>query len=328
MRSLIALFAVFSALPLAAQDASQLAIQQAQMANQQAIQAAQQANQQAMQAAQLANQQAMQANQQAMQDAQNAQTLACCRVAAPKLSVKAGTYTSPVTLRLKDSTRGTVIYYTTDGWTPTPLSTRYTGPITISSTTTLQAIAVTANNWRSPILSAVYAISGSSSEPVVTSFPANAPGSPVLLAGTVLPLVFTAGVSSHDLEVGDRLPVALAQDLAVGGVVVAAKNTPVLATVIQVDNSGRMGLPGTLSFAVHSLPLKDGTVLPLSATETKEGRSRVGTAGAASIIPLGGLFVRGENAEIASGATLTAVVAPDANNQAKVAANDPNFKAQ
>jgi Chitobiase/beta-hexosaminidase C-terminal domain len=79
--------------------------------------------------------QATQANQQAMQ-AMNQQMRAATLagpangyVAKPAFSVTPGTYTTPQTVKIKDSTRGTIIYYTTDGWTPTPASTRYTGPM-------------------------------------------------------------------------------------------------------------------------------------------------------------------------------------------------------
>ncbi len=300
-----------------------MAVQQAQMASQQAMQAAQQANQQAMQAAQQANQQAV---QNAQQSAQNTATY-CCGVSRPQLSVKPGAYPAPVTLRMKDSTRGTIIYYTTDGWTPTPLSTRYTGPITLSSTTTIQAIAVSPQNWQSRVVTATYTIPGSApAETLVTDFPANAAGSPVLMPGTVLPLTFTSAVTSRGLQVGDRLPVGLAQDLKIGGVVVAAKGTPVLATVTQVDHSGIMGLPGTLSFAVHSLTLNDGTTIPLARTATKMGRSRLGAAQATGmVLPGGGLFVRGENVEIDAGASLTAIVTAEDGTQARIETTTPKL---
>src|ERR1035441_6457733 len=86
----------------------------------------------------LAHDPGMQAAQQA---AQNTSSCYRCGAAAPKFSVKPGAYSAAVTLKIKDSTREAVIYYTTDGWTPTVASTRYMGPITIDSTTTLQAIA-------------------------------------------------------------------------------------------------------------------------------------------------------------------------------------------
>jgi chitobiase/beta-hexosaminidase-like protein len=316
MRLIVAGFVVLTALTASAQDAATMAAQQAAEASQQAMQDAQQASQQATQAAQ-------QANQQAMQDAQIAAQAseACCHVAKPKFSMKPGSYSSPVTLSIEDSSRGTYIYYSTDGWTPTVFSRRYKGPITISSTTMLQAIAVDAKNNRSSVVTAVYTIAGSSPHAPSTTFPASAQGEPILLPGTQLPLIFTSSVSSKGLKVGDSLPVALAQDLTLGGVLVASKGTPVSAKVTQVDNSGVNGLPGTLTFQVHSMQLNDGTTLLLSATRTKEGQSRMGTADGVGLIPLGGLFVRGKEARIPSGASLIARVRSVTTHHAQIDAS-------
>jgi hypothetical protein len=64
------------------------------------------------------------------------------RTDLPRLSKKAGNYSSAITVRLKDRTHGAAIYYSTDGWNPTRSAERYTGPITIDATTTLEAIAI------------------------------------------------------------------------------------------------------------------------------------------------------------------------------------------
>src|ERR1700676_5193197 len=132
-------------------------MQAAQQATQMATQAAQQANDQMMQASQQANQMAMQNAQQA---AQNTPECYRCFAAKPKFSVKPGAYSKGVTLKLKDSTRGAVIYYTMDGWTPTAESTRYVGPITIGPTTTFRPIAISPYGGRSRVATAVYTLNG------------------------------------------------------------------------------------------------------------------------------------------------------------------------
>ena len=62
-------------------------------------------------------------------------------VATPAFSVAGGDYYEPVTVTISCATDGATVYYTTDGTTPTTSSTKYSGAITISSTTTLKAIA-------------------------------------------------------------------------------------------------------------------------------------------------------------------------------------------
>lgn len=66
-------------------------------------------------------------------------------VATPTFSVAGGTYTTPQSVAISDTTSGAVIYYTVSptGVTPTTNSTRYTGtPIPVSNTETIEAIAV------------------------------------------------------------------------------------------------------------------------------------------------------------------------------------------
>jgi hypothetical protein len=79
----------------------------------------------------------------------------------PTFSPAAGTYTSAQSVTLSDATSGATIYYTTNGSTPTTSSTVYTGPITVSASETLNAIAVATGDANSGIASSTYTISSS-----------------------------------------------------------------------------------------------------------------------------------------------------------------------
>jgi hypothetical protein len=90
------------------------------------------------------------------------------QVATPTFSPASGTYTSAQTVTISDSTGGASIYYTTNGTTPTPSSTVYSGPIPVSSTTTLEAIGAESGFTNSNVGSATYTI-GSSTGGCVTA---------------------------------------------------------------------------------------------------------------------------------------------------------------
>ncbi len=98
----------------------------------------------------------------------------------PTFSVAGGTYTSAQTVAISSSTSGASIYYTTNGSTPTTSSTLYTGPITVSTSETLEAIATASGSSASAVASAAYVINlaggGLVFNPPSLSFPVTAVG--------------------------------------------------------------------------------------------------------------------------------------------------------
>jgi len=76
----------------------------------------------------------------------------------PRFSIPEGTYTLPQTVKISVATTGATIYYTQDGHTPTTSSPRYTGPITVSSSATIMALATSRVGKTSPVTTAVYKI--------------------------------------------------------------------------------------------------------------------------------------------------------------------------
>jgi len=79
--------------------------------------------------------------------------------ATPTFSPGSGTYGSVQTVTMNDTTTGATIYFTNDGTTPTTSSAIYNGPITVSSTETLQAIAGASGYNNGTVASATYTIS-------------------------------------------------------------------------------------------------------------------------------------------------------------------------
>jgi hypothetical protein len=78
--------------------------------------------------------------------------------ATPTFSVAGGSYTPPQTVTLSDATPEATIYYTTDGTTPSGASTIYSAPITVSSSETIQAVAVASGYANSAIAAASYTV--------------------------------------------------------------------------------------------------------------------------------------------------------------------------
>ena len=78
-------------------------------------------------------------------------------VSAPTFTPASGTtFTSTQNVTIACATDGATIYYTTDGSTPTTASAKYTGAITITSTTTIKAIAVKDGMGDSSVVTAKY----------------------------------------------------------------------------------------------------------------------------------------------------------------------------
>ena len=85
------------------------------------------------------------------------------QAATPSISPVSGTYTSAQTVTITDATSGSNIYYTTDGSQPSASSTLYSNVFTVSSTTTVKAIAIASGFSQSNTATSVITIQSSGS---------------------------------------------------------------------------------------------------------------------------------------------------------------------
>jgi sugar lactone lactonase YvrE len=169
-------------------------------------------------------------------------TFASQTTATPAFSVAAGTYATPQSVTITDTTPGATIYYTTDASTPSPASTAYIGPITVSSTETISAIAVAANYNDSAVAKAAYVI---------------APNSPTPTLGSLSPAFVAAGGAAFTLTVNGT-GFAPASTVMWGTTALATQFVNASQLTAQVP-AGDVAAAGTATVTVLTPPPGGGT---------------------------------------------------------------------
>jgi hypothetical protein len=193
----------------------------------------------------------------------------------PAFSLVAGTYQGSQTLAISDAINGAAIYYTTDGTIPTASSTAYTGAITVSKTTTVQAIAVAAGRSQSLIRFAEYLITAQTA----------------ITWETPAPITYGTPLSSVQLDATTSIPGTFTYTPSAGAILPAGNN--VLSVTFAPSDPSTAGFqastatvtlkvnPATpvITWAMPS-PVAYGTALSatqLNATATYNGVTIPGT---------------------------------------------------
>jgi polygalacturonase len=95
---------------------------------------------------------------------------------SPTMSPPPGSYSTAQTVALADTTPGAAIYFTTDGTSPTTASARYSVPLPVNATTTIEAMAAASGYSNSAVVSGTYTITGAAPVSVNLSAVANVHG--------------------------------------------------------------------------------------------------------------------------------------------------------
>ena len=156
------------------------------------------------------------------------------KVVTPVLSPAGGTYTAAQTVTISCPTSGATVYYTLDGTSPSGSSSVYSGSITITTTTTVQAFAVKDGYTDSDIAAATYTISGATptQPPGATDPPVNAtPTAPPTATPTPIP---DTGTKYYEIEIHTGDISGAGTDADVFIIVYGSQNT---TDAMQLDTS-------------------------------------------------------------------------------------------
>ena len=107
--------------------------------------------------------------------------------ATPQFMPAPGTYTVAQSVTIADAAPGATIYYTTNGTTPGTSSPVYSGPISVSSTTTIEAMATASGLTNSAVTTGTYTIVPVTppTENVLYSFAASSTDAAIPFAGLI-----------------------------------------------------------------------------------------------------------------------------------------------
>jgi hypothetical protein len=188
-------------------------------------------------------------------------------VAAPIFTPAGGNFTGPQMVTVNESTSGANVYYTLDGTTPSASSTLYTGPVAVTKSLTLSAVATAASFADSPIVAASYTIQAVLSAPTVSSIAptsANAGGGMFTLTVNGTGFVSGATVQWNGVALTTTYGTATQLTAVVPASLIASAGT---ANVTVAQSSG---ISGVAIFTINSVA---PTVAGLNPTTGAAGAS-------------------------------------------------------
>ena len=156
--------------------------------------------------------------------------------AMPTFTPPAGTYTSAQSVTISDTTPGAVIYYTTNGSTPTTSSTMYTGPFAVSASQTIEAIAAASGYTNSAPASAAYTI--------------NLPVTPTITWPTPSAISYGTPLSATQLDATSAIPGTFVYTPA-AGTILHAGTQPLSVTFTPTDTTNYTTATASVNLLVN-----------------------------------------------------------------------------
>jgi len=204
--------------------------------------------------------------------------------ATPAISPASGSFANSVLVTITDGTSGTSIFYTTDNSIPTSSSANYTGPFTLTSSATVNAIATASGFGQSSMATASYAIS-----PLQTATPQITPTPGTYAASVTVTITDSTSAASIFYTIDGSTPgtsstkytgafsllasaavKAMATSFASTGSAIASANYTIQPFSPVVNFAGGFTSTG---LALNGSAARNGTRLRLTDIGTFEARS-------------------------------------------------------
>ncbi len=200
----------------------------------------------------------------------------------PLIRTQTGTFHAPITASIADGTVGAVIYYTTNGTTPSTASAVYSTPVAINATTTLQAIAVYPGGPASGVTSATYSIvppltpvlsqaTGNYERTMSVGLSDGTPGATIYYTTNGTQPTTSSTAYSAPISFSNSATFSSAYTLKAIAAVPGGPSTPVVSatyTLLSADTPIHGVNSGASFFGMHASGLSNGTpwpVVPVSA---------------------------------------------------------------
>jgi len=147
--------------------------------------------------------------------------------------------------------------------------------------------------------------------PVATLAPAT--GANVLRAGTQISLRTSENLVSDKklLRVGQRLQLAVAENVTLNGMIVIPAGSVAIGEVTDVRYKGMWGKSGGINGRVLSVRVGDRQIRLTGAFDDKGTTGTAGVVAAVVFIPVAGFFVTGTSARIPAGSFVKAFLDED-----------------
>jgi len=144
--------------------------------------------------------------------------------------------------------------------------------------------------------------------------PATPPSTIVVPNGTRVGLSFTSEVNPKTNAEGSSTTLTVTSDVIVEQKVVIRAGTSVQGEVLRSRKKGALGKAAEIAVIIRSVQAVDGTNIPVTATKSVEGDSKVTEAVLVAVLCcILGLLIKGSDAGIPQGTVVEAVTAGNSN---------------